>query len=91
MSEDKAKVNSTTLTAAAAAPAANMASLDVKIKNVNKTNNDKSATVRVAFDVRNPNTSTMILDGIRYNVYVYNALITSGNIGTEAPEDVITS
>jgi LEA14-like dessication related protein len=93
MSEDKAKVNSTTPTAAAAAPAANMASLDIKIKNiaVNKNNDDKSATVRVAFDVHNPNISTMILDGIRYNVYVNNALITSGNIGTEAPEDVIRS
>jgi LEA14-like dessication related protein len=45
----------------------------------------------VAFDVHNPNTNTMILDGIRYNVYVDNALITSGNIGTEAPEDVIRS
>ena len=92
MSEDKIKVNSTASTAAAA-PAANMASLDVKIKNVavNKTNNDKSATVQVAFDVHNPNTSTMILDGIRYNVYVDNALTTSGNIGTEAPEDVIRS
>jgi flagellar basal body-associated protein FliL len=56
MSEDKAKVNSNTSTAAAAAaPVANMASLDVKIKNValNKTNDDKSATVRVAFDVHN--------------------------------------
>ena len=92
MSEDKIKVNSITSTAAAS-PAANMASLDVKIKNVavNKTNNDKSATVQVAFDVHNPNTSTMILDGIRYNVYVDNALITSANIGTEAPEDVIRS
>ena len=92
MSEDKIKVNSIASTAAAA-PAANMASLDVKIKNVavNKTNDDKSATVQVAFDVHNPNTSTMILDGIRYNVYVDNALITSGNIGTEAPEDVIRS
>ena len=93
-SEDKTKVNSITSTAAAAAaPATNMASLDIKIKNVavNKTNDDKSATVQVAFDVYNPNTSTMILDGIRYNVYVDNALITSGNIGTEAPEDVIRS
>jgi hypothetical protein len=91
-SEDKTKVNSIASTAAAAAPATNMALLDIKIKNVavNKTNN-KSATVKVAFDVHNPNTTTMILDGIRYNVYVDNALITSGNIGTEAPEDVIRS
>jgi hypothetical protein len=92
-SEDKTKVNSIASTAAAAAPATNMALLDIKIKNVavNKTNDNKSATVQVAFDVHNPNTTTMILDGIRYNVYVDNALITSGNIGTEAPEDVIRS
>lgn len=91
-SEDKAKMNGIVLTAAAA-PATNLAPLDLKIKNVivNKTNDEKSANVQVAFDVHNPNTNTMILDGIRYNVYVNNALITSGNIGTEAPEDVIRS
>ncbi len=83
----------TTAAAAAAAPAANVTPIDIKIKNVvvNKTNDDKNANVQVAFDVHNPNTNTMILDGIRYNVYVNNALITSGNIGTEAPEDVIRS
>src|SRR5918912_1462305 len=93
--EKTAKDNSITTTpaAAAAAPAANVAPMDIKIKNVvvNKTNDEKSANLQVAFDVHNPNTNTMILDGIRYNVYVNNALITSGNIGTEAPEDVIRS
>lgn len=90
--EDKTKVNGMASTAAAAL-ATNVAPLDIKIKNVvvNKTNDEKSANIQVAFDVHNPNTSTMILDGIRYNVYVDNALITSGNIGTEAPEDVIRS
>jgi hypothetical protein len=92
MSQDKTKDSDITTTAAAA-PATNMAPIDIKIKNVvvNKNNNEKSANVQVAFDVHNPNTNTMILDGIRYNVYVDNALITSGNIGTEAPEDVIRS
>ena len=93
--EKTAKDNSITTTpaAAAAAPTANVAPIDIKIKNVvvNKTNDEKSANLQVAFDVHNPNTNTMILDGIRYNVYVNNALITSGNIGTEAPEDVIRS
>ena len=86
-SEDKTKMNGIASTAAAA-PATNVAPLDLKIKNVivNKTNDEKSANLQVAFDVHNPNTNTMILDGIRYN-----ALITSGNIGTEAPEDVIRS
>jgi LEA14-like dessication related protein len=92
MSQDKTKDSGIT-TAAASAPAANVAPIDIKIKNavVNKINNEKSASVQVAFDVHNPNTNTMILDGIRYNVYLDNALITSGNIGTEAPEDVIRS
>src|SRR5918912_1024150 len=93
--EKSAKDNSITTTpaAAAAAPTANVAPIDIKIKNVvvNKTNDEKSANLQVAFDVHNPNTNTMILDGIRYNVYVDNALIASGNIGTEAPEDVIRS
>src|SRR2546428_3759820 len=72
--------------------AAAVAPIDIKIKDViaNKTN-DKTANIRVAFDVHNPNTNTMILDGIRYNVYVNNILMTSGSIGTEAPEDVIRS
>src|ERR671938_511782 len=92
MNQDKTKDRSIT-TAAAAAPATNVAPIDIKIKNVvvNKTNEEKSANIQVAFNVHNPNTNTMILDGIRYNVYVDNALITSGNIGTEAPEDVIRS
>jgi LEA14-like dessication related protein len=92
MNQDKTKDRSIT-TAAAAAPATNVAPIDIKIKNVvvNKTNEEKSANIQVAFNVHNPNTNTMILDGIRYNVYVDNALITSGNIGTEAPEDVMRS
>ncbi|HET7284595.1 MAG TPA: hypothetical protein VFI70_07905 [Nitrososphaeraceae archaeon] len=91
ISQDKTKDNG--ITTAAAAPAVNVAPIDIKIKNVlvNKTNDEKSATVQMAFDVHNPNSNTMILDGIRYNVYVDNAIITSGNIGTEAPEDIIRS
>ena len=94
--EKTAKDNSITTSfaaAAAAPPAVNVRPIDLKIKNVvvNKTNNDKGASVQVSFDVHNPNTNTMILDGIRYNIYVDNALISSGNIGTEAPEDVIRS
>ena len=53
--------------------------------------NKNTATLQVAFDVHNPNANTMILDGIHYNLYVKNVLITSGDIGTEAPEDVIRS
>lgn len=68
--------------------------IDIKIRNVApfKAFNNKSAnTLQVAFDVHNPNTNTMILDGIHYNLYVKNVHITSGDIGAEAPEDVIRS
>src|SRR5689334_9070283 len=53
--------------------------------------NRSTATIRIAFDVHNPNTNTMILDGIHYNLYINNVPIASGNIGTEAPEDIIRS
>lgn len=91
-SQDKTKENGITSTAAAA-PAMNVAPIDIKIKNlvVNKTNDKKTASIKTAFEVHNPNTNTMILDGIRYNVYVDNVLMTSGTIGTEAPEDVMRS
>lgn len=66
--------------------------IDINIKNVSKTFDKKNTTtIRVAFDVHNPNSNTMILDGVHYNLYVKNVLITSGDIGAEAPEDVIRS
>ena len=94
ISQDKTKENTIiTAAAAAAAPAMNVAPIDIKVKNVvvNKSNDEKTANVQVAFDVHNPNTNTMILDGIRYNIYLNNVLITSGTIGTEAPEDILRS
>jgi hypothetical protein len=89
-SEDKTKQTTAII---GSASAITVAPIDIKVKNVvtNKTNDEKTANVQIAFDVHNPNTNTMILDGIRYNVYVNNNLMTSGNIGTEAPEDVIRS
>ena len=67
--------------------------IDIKVKNVVQRLLIKRILLlyRVAFDVHNPNANTMILDGIHYNLYVKNVPITSGDIGTEAPEDVIRS
>ena len=58
--------------------------IDIKLKNVviNKTSSSaKAANIQVAFNIHNPNTNTMILDGILYNVYSNNTLLASGNIG----------
>ena len=87
LDEDKIKQTTATSHPVAVAP------IDIKVKNVvaNKTADKNTASIKVAFDIHNPNANTMILDGIRYNVYVNNILMTSGNIGTEAPEDVIRS
>ena len=84
------KINQITATSN---PVTVIAPIDIKVKNVvaNKTADKNAVNIKVAFDIHNPNSNTMILDGIRYNVYVNNILMTSGNIGTEAPEDVIRS
>jgi len=66
--------------------------ININIKNVSSKTFDKNnATIKVAFDVHNPNANTMILDGIHYNLYVKNVLVASGDIGAEAPEDIIRS
>ena len=85
--EDKIKQTTTTASPVTVVP------IDIKVKNVvaNKTADKNTANIKVAFDIHNPNVNTMILDGIRYNLYVNNIPMTSGNIGTEAPEDVIRS
>ena len=87
LDEDKIKQTTTTASPVTVAP------IDIKVKNVvaNKTVDNNIANIRVAFDIHNPNANTMILDGIRYNLYVNNIPMTSGDIGTEAPEDVIRS
>ena len=85
---------SSTRTPPTAASVVAVKPIDIKLKNVviNKTSSSaKAANIQVAFDIHNPNTNTMILDGIHYNVYANNTLLASGNIGTEAPEDVVRS
>ena len=74
-------------------PAITVKPIDIKVKNVaSKTfDNKNTTTIQVAFDVHNPNANTMILDGVHYNLYVKNVLIASGDIGAEAPEDIIRS
>lgn len=66
--------------------------VELNIKNilVNKTSNN-TAIVRIVLAVHNPNTNTVLLDGIHYNAYINNSLISSGDIGSEAVIDVMRS
>jgi LEA14-like dessication related protein len=94
-SGDNLSQSSTRTPSTAASVVAVVKPIDIKLKNVvviNKASSSaKAANIQVAFDIHNPNTNTMILDGILYNVYANNTLLASGNIGTEAPEDVVRS
>ena len=75
---------SSTRTPPTAASLVTVKPIDIKLRNVviNKTSSSaKAANIQVAFDIHNPNTNTMILDGILYNVYSNNTLLASGNIG----------
>src|SRR5919109_55975 len=46
---------------------------------------DNIAEIQVVFDAYNPNMGTVILEAIRYNVFVDNIRVISGDIG-EKPE-----
>lgn len=58
--------------------------LTVKNITVSKTN-DRSADLKIAFDLRNPNKTTMILETIHYSIYVDDFRMTIGDVGT-SPE-----
>ena len=55
----------------------------------NQTTNN-IAEIRVVFDAYNPNMGTVILEAIRYNVFVDNVRVISGDIG-EKPEGFVAS
>ena len=68
-------------------PVANL-QLGLKDVIVEKTNED-NANVQVVFDIRNPNTSTAILETIHYTLHVGQYQMTSGDIGA-SPEGFVS-
>jgi hypothetical protein len=46
---------------------------------------EKNADLKIAFDVYNPNKTTMILETIHYSIYVGDFRMTIGDVGT-SPE-----
>lgn len=56
--------------------------ITLSIKDVVPTQiNNRSASIEVAFDARNPNQGTSILEAIQYDISVDGKRIVSGNIG----------
>jgi hypothetical protein len=66
-------------------------SLSLSIKSVRTEPVDnKTAKVRVTFNVHNPNRGTIMLESISYNIYTNSGRIVSGDIG-EKPEGFVGS
>ena len=59
---------------------------DVKVSRVD----DRNANVEVAFSVKNPNKTTLVLETIHYEVHVDNVRMTIGDVG-QSPEGFLAS
>lgn len=67
-------------------------SVELNIKDITISKTSQNTTnVRITFGAHNPQTSTVLLDGIHYNIYVNNLTVSSGDIGSEALIDVMRS
>ena len=64
--------------------------LNVKDIVVNKPSQN-TTDIKIIFAVHNPQPSTVLLDGIHYNIFVNNLTLSSGDIGSEALIDVMRS
>jgi hypothetical protein len=62
--------------------------LNVKDIVVNKTDQNL-ATVKIIFAAHNPQTYTVLLNGIHYNIFVNNQTLSSGDIGGESLIDIM--
>jgi hypothetical protein len=62
--------------------------LSIKDINVSKTG-ENTTTVKIILGVHNPQTYTILLDGIDYSIHANNLTISSGEIGSEALLDVM--
>jgi hypothetical protein len=64
--------------------------IDLNLKDilVNRTSQNIT-TVKIIFAAHNPQTYTVLLDGIHYKIFVGNQTVTSGDIGGESLIDVM--
>ena len=67
--------------------------LYIKIKNITTDNptDDNISTISIAFDIRNPNQNTILLEGLNYNLYSGNIRIITGSIGSQLISDIFQS
>jgi hypothetical protein len=68
--------------------------LIVKIQNITAINNpinNSTLTIFIAFDIKNHNQNTVLLEGLNYNMYHNNHSIVRGSIGSQLVSDIFQS
>lgn len=68
--------------------------LSIKIQNITAVSNpinNNILTIFIAFDIRNHNQNTILLEGLNYNLYYNNHLIVTGSIGSQFVSDIFQS
>ena len=67
--------------------------LGIKIQNITTSSptSNNISTISIAFDVRNHNQNTILLEGLNYNLYHGNQHIVAGSIGSQLISDIFQS
>lgn len=68
--------------------------LSIKIQNITAISNpinNNILTISIAFDIRNHNQNTILLEGLNYNLYYNNHRIVTGSIGSQLVSDIFQS
>ncbi len=68
--------------------------MSIKIQNITAVSNpinNNTLTIFIAFDIRNHNKNTILLEGLNYNLYYNNHLIVRGSIGSQLVSDIFQS
>ncbi len=55
--------------------------IQLSMKNISLVKQDPNIKIRTSFDIFNPNNATLLLELIRYNIFLDNVRIVSGDIG----------
>jgi hypothetical protein len=68
--------------------------LSIKVQNITAVSdsiNNNTLTISIAFDIKNHNQNTMLLEGLNYNLYYNNHLTVTGSIGSQLVSDIFQS
>ena len=68
--------------------------LSIKVQNITAVSDpidNNTLTILIAFDIKNHNQNTMLLEGLNYNLYYNNHLVVTGSIGSQLVSEIFQS